>query len=190
MNASVTSRFGVQQLTVIALVGVLMLVAKASLRLPIHVSGHGGVLWIGALLVGTAVVRRQGAAVLMGLIGGTLVALFQPGDAAPFFTVAKYVLPGLVLEVLAPLLGYRFDQLIPAVLAGALAHASKVLVDVLQSLAAGLSGALVFAGLTVELLLHIAFGALGGFVAALLMRALIRAQIPQLASVADRGEDR
>jgi hypothetical protein len=54
-------------------------------------------------------------------------------------------------------------------------------------MAAGLSGAVLMAGLTVELLLHIGFGALGGLVAALLMRALLRARIPQLADIADRG---
>jgi hypothetical protein len=188
VNGSRTSKLGTRELTVIALVGVMILVAKASLRMPVHVSGHGGVLWIGAMLVGTAVLRRPGASVLMGLVGGTLVALFQPGDAASFFTVAKYVLPGLVLEILAPLLSYRFDRLLPAVLAGALAHASKVVVDVAQSFAAGLSGAVVFAGLTVDLLLHIGFGALGGLVCVLLMRALIRARIPQLARVAERGD--
>jgi hypothetical protein len=180
----------VRHLTVIALVAVMMLIAKMVLRMPIKMSGHGGVLWIAALLVGTAVVRRPGASLMMGFLGGTLVALFQPGDTAMFFTIAKYVLPGLVLEVLAPLLGYRFDQLLPAILAGAAAHASKVLVDVLQGIAAGLSGAVLMAGLTVELLLHIGFGALGGLVAAMLMRVLLRASIPQLADIADRGDGR
>jgi hypothetical protein len=179
---------GVRQMTVIALVAVMMLVAKMALRLPIKVSGHGGVLWIAALLVGTAVVRRAGASALMGLIGGTLVAIFQPGDTAMFFTIGKYVLPGLVLEMLAPLLGWRFDSVLPAVFAGAAAHASKVLVDVLQGLVAGLSGAFLMTGVTAELLLHIAFGALGGLVAALVLRTLIRAEIPQLAPIVDRGD--
>ena len=115
-----------RHLTVIALVAVMMLIAKTLLRMQIEVSGHGGVLWIAALLVGTAVVRRPGASLMMGFLAGTLVALFQPGDATALFTVAKYVLPGLVLDVLAPLLGYRFDQWLPAILAGAAAHASKV----------------------------------------------------------------
>lgn len=190
MSRFTTSKIGTRQMTVIALVAVLMLIAKMSLRLPIKVSGHGGVLWIAALLVGVAVVRRPGAATLMGLVGGTLVAIFQPADAAAFFTVAKYVLPGLVLDVLAPLLDYRFDHMLPAIFAGAAAHGSKVLVDVLQSMAAGLSGSVLMAGVTMELLLHIAFGALGGLVGALVLRVLIRARIPQLAEIPDRSDGR
>lgn len=185
-----TSRLEVRHLTVIALVAVMMLVAKTSLRMHIGVSGHGGVLWIAAILVGTAVVRRPGAALMMGFLGGTLVALFQPGEATAVFTVAKYAIPGLVLEGLAPLFGYRFDQWLPAILAGAAAHASKVVTDVLQGVLAGLPGSVVLAGLTVDLLLHIGFGALGGAVAVLLMRALLRARIPQLADVAERGDER
>lgn len=175
-------------MTVIALVAVLMLIAKTVLRMPIKVSGHGGVLWIAALIVGRTAVRYPGSATLMGLLGGTLVAIFAPGDSAMFFTVAKYVLPGLVLDVLAPLLNNRFDRVLPAVFAGAAAHASKVLVDLVQGLAAGLTGPILMTGITVQLLLHIAFGALGGIVAVLVLRVLVRAQIPQLAGIGNRGD--
>jgi hypothetical protein len=175
-------------MTVIALVAVMILIAKAVLRMPIKVPGHGGVLWIASLMVGRAVVRRPGTATLMGFLGGTLVAIFQPSDSVMYFTVAKYVLPGIVLDVLAPLLGDRFDRMIPAMLAGALAHSSKVLVDVLQGLVAGVPRAILTAGLTFELVLHIAFGALGGVIAALVLRTLIKAQIPQLAGLTDRGD--
>jgi len=43
-------------------------------------------------------------------------------------------------------------------------------------------------GLTFDLTLHIAFGALGGLIAAKIVGALIRAQIPQMADVAQRDE--
>jgi len=177
-------------MTVIALVAVMVLIAKTVLRMPIKVPGHGGVLWIAALLIGRSVVRYPGAATLMGLLGGTLVAIFQPGDSAMFFTVAKYVLPGMVLDVLAPLFDERFDQMLPAMLAGGAAHASKVVVDLVQGVAAGVPRNLLMAGFTVELVLHIAFGALGGLVAAIVLRALIRAQIPQLAEFTNRGDSR
>ncbi|NTU71489.1 MAG: hypothetical protein HGB10_06685 [Coriobacteriia bacterium] len=185
MSRSQTSKLGVREMTVIALVAVLILIAKSVLRMPIKLPGHAGVLWIAALIVGRSVVRYPGAGALMGLLGGTLVAIFQPSDAAIFFTIAKYVLPGLVLDALAPLFGQRFDQFLPAIVAGALAHSAKVAVDLVQGWAAGLTGAVLATGITLQLVLHIAFGALGGLVAALILRTLIRAQIPQLAGIAE-----
>ena len=188
MSGTSTSKPGVRQMTVIALVAVMILIAKTTLRMPIKVPGHGGVLWIAALIIGRAVVRRPGSATLMGLIGGTLVAIFVPGDTAMFFTVLKYVLPGLMLDMLAPLFDGRFDRMPFAVLVGGVAHACKVVVDLLQGLAAGLPRSVLFTGVTFELALHIAFGALGGLIAAIVLRVLIRAQIPQLAELKDRGD--
>lgn len=183
-----TSRFRTSELTIIALVAVMVVVAKIALRMPIKVSGHAGVLWIAALIVGRAAVRRPGAATLMALLGGTLVAIFSPSDGGLVFTVAKYVIPGIILDVLAPLFGDRFDVIPYAMIAGAAAHAGKVAVDLVQGFAFGIRGPVLLAGLTAELVSHIAFGALGGLIAALLVRTLIRARVPQFVRLADAGE--
>jgi len=184
VNQPTTSRTRLRDIATIALMAVFVLIAKTVLRVPIKVSGHGGVLWIAVLIVGRAVVRRPGAATLMGLVGGVLIALLQPSDAGMLFSVAKYVLPGIVLDVLGPLFSDRFDRFGPAILAGATAHASKVAVDMVQGYAAGLRGSVLVAGLTVQLTLHILFGALGGVLAALILRTLIRANVPQVAELA------
>lgn len=174
--------FTVSDITVMALVSVLIVAGKGLLRMPIGVPGHAGVLWIGALVVGKAVVRKPGAATVMGLVGGALVALIQPSDAGLFFGAAKYVLPGLVLDALFPLLG-RFDRLLPAIVAGGAAHAAKVAVDLARGLAAGLPTQVLFAGLSLELVAHVAFGALGGLLGALVLRALAKAGVPQLSTL-------
>jgi hypothetical protein len=183
-----TARLKTAEITVIALVAVLVVVAKIALRMPIKVSGHAGVLWIAALIVGRAAVRRPGAATLMALIGGTLVAILSPSDGGLVFTVAKYVVPGVILDVLAPLFGDRFDSVPIAIVSGAAAHAGKVAVDLVQGLAFGLRGPVLWAGFTADLLLHIGFGALGGLIAALLIRTLVRAQVPQFVGLARAGE--
>ena len=100
-----THKIPIRDLTVITLVAVLVLVSKSVLRMPIKVPGHSGVLWIAALMVGRSAVRYPLSATLMGLLGGTLVALMQPSDAGPLFTVLKYVLPGMVLDVMVVPLG-------------------------------------------------------------------------------------
>lgn len=187
MSVRRAPRIPVADMTVIALVGVMILVGKTVLRMPIQLSGHAGVLWIAALIIGVGVVRRPGAATLMALVGGLLVAFAQPSDSGLFFGVAKYVIPGMILDGLAPLLGRRFDRIVPAVAAGALAHAGKVAVDLVQSLIAGLPMSYIAVGLTADTVLHIAFGALGGLLAALVLRTLMRARIPQLAGLADEG---
>jgi len=177
----------VADMTVIALVGVMIVIGKTVLRMPISVPGHAGVLWIAALVIGRGVVRRPGSATLMALIGGLLVAMMQPSDSGMLFTVAKYVIPGAVLDGLVPLLGGRLDRVVPAVVAGAAAHASKVVVDLAQGLIAGVPTGVLAVDLTAGTALHIAFGALGGLLGALVLQSLIRARIPQLADLADTG---
>lgn len=176
-------------MTVIALVAVMILVGKTVLRMPIQLSGHAGVLWIAALVIGRGVVRRPGAATFMALVGGLLVAFMQPADAGIFFTVAKYVVPGMLLDGLAPLLGGRFDRFVPAIAAGAAAHAGKVAVDLVQGVVAGIPAPVLAVGLTAQLALHIAFGALGGLLAALVLRTLMRARIPQLADLSAPADE-
>ena len=187
MSRPGANRPTVQDMTVIALVAVLVLISKTVLRMPIKVSGHAGVLWIAALMVGRSAVRYPIAATLMGLLGGTLVAIFQPSDAGPLFTVFKYLMPGMVLDVLVLPLGGRFEKMVPAMVVGAAAHSTKVLVDVAQGLVAGITGPVLYMGLTVSLLLHIAFGALGGLIAAKIVEVLLRAQIPQMVGPRGRG---
>jgi len=181
------ARIAVSDMTVIALVAVMILVGKTVLRMPIQVSGHAGVLWIAALVIGRGVVKRPGAATLMALIGGLLVAFMQPNDSGLLFTVGKYVIPGMLLDTLTPLLGGRLDRTLPAIVAGAAAHAGKVAVALLQGVVAGVPASVLAFGLTADLALHIAFGALGGFLAALVLRGLLRARIPQMADLADEG---
>jgi hypothetical protein len=182
-----TSVPSASEITIMALVAVLIVVGKSLLRMPIGISGHAGVLWIGALVVGRALVRRPGAATMMGFVGGVLVVLVQPSDAGLLLGVAKYALPGLVLDPLFPLLG-RFDRLQPAIVAGATAHATKFAVDLVQGLVAGVPAGVLLAGSTLDLVAHVAFGALGGLLGALVLRGLAKANLPQLRGVAE-GDD-
>jgi len=187
MSQRTKDRPTVQDMTVIALVAVLVLVSKTVLRMPIKVPGHAGVLWIAALMVGRSAVRYPIAATLMGLLGGTLVAIFQPSDAGPVFTVFKYVMPGMVLDMLLLPLGGRFERIVPSMIVGGAAHSTKVLVDLAQGLVAGITGPILYAGLTASLVLHIAFGALGGLIAAKIVAILVRARIPQMAGPGGRS---
>lgn len=190
MSAATRRPVPVADLTVIALIGVAIVVGKTVLRLPIHLPGHSGIFWIAAMIVGRRIVRFNGAATMMGLVGGILVAIIQPSDGGFFFAVAKYVCAGVVLDLFTPLVAGRLDRLVPGILAGALAHTGKVVVDVAQSFAAGLPPSVIAAGLTIDTVAHIAFGALGGLIGVTILRTLVRARIPQLASLGDAEPDR
>jgi hypothetical protein len=174
-----------REIAAMALIAVFVLVGKSLIRMPIKVPGHAGVLWVAALIIGRAAVRKPGAGLFMGLIGGVLIALMTPSQAGPLFTVAKYAVCGLVLDLLAPAFESRFDRILPAVVAGAAALAGKVVVDVLQEVVTGVPAAYIAAGLTVTAIAHIGFGALGGLSAALVLKALRRAHLPQFRDLED-----
>ena len=173
----------VAEMTVFALVAVMMLLAKFMTRMPIKLPGHSGLLWMAALVIGRGVVKRPTAATLMGVVGGVLVAMFEPTRSGPFLVAAKYIVPGIVLDLLYPLLG-SLDRLVPAVFAGAIAHTSKVGVDVVEQIVLHLGDrtASFWALYTLahDTVGHIVFGALGGMLGAFVLKALIRAKIPQL----------
>lgn len=176
------------EITVMALVGVFILVGKVLLRMPVKTSGHAGVLWIAALIIGRGVVRRPGAATIMAFVGGALIVMFFPNASGLFFPILKYVVPGMVLDVLAWAFGDRLYRIGPAIFTGAVAHVSKIPIDYLELVLKGIPAAIRNVQISADTVLHIGFGALGGLIGALVLKALIRARIPQLRDLPSEGD--
>jgi hypothetical protein len=162
-----------RDLLLLVLVADLAMLAKAFLRTPIHVPGHSGLLWISLLVVGRGLVDKPGAGLVLGGVAGAVATFLGMGRAGPF-EWTKYFVAGVLLEIMVLVLPGPLTALWKAALVGAVAHLGKLAAMLLVSLALQLPAGFIVLGLGVSTTTHVAFGALGGVIGALLLRELRR----------------
>jgi hypothetical protein len=161
-------------LILLALFSALVVVAKIALRLPLKLSGHSGIFWMAISIVAAGVVPKRGASSLVGLTSGILAAFLGMGDFGALNTFVSYTAVGLGLDLALWLLGSP-GNLIVAALAAALGHTSKFLVKWAFGVITGAPVGIVALGLAQAAVGYVLFGALGGLLGALTLRALRKA---------------
>lgn len=173
-----------RDLVLIALVAALCILAKMILRVPIHVPGHSGVLWVALFVICRGLVDKRGAGVLLGLVAGVLAQFAGFGDVGPL-EWTKWLAAGVVLEVLTIVIPGDLRSFPKAIVVGAALHLGKLAALTLAGLILQVPWALLFLGLGWSATTHVLFGALGGFLGALGLRELRK--IPALDAQARGG---
>jgi len=166
--------FSTFELILITLFAALIVVAKIALRFPIQVPGHSGLFWIAIVIVGAGIVPKRGAASLIGLSSGILATFLGMGDFGGLSTWLSYTMVGVGVELSLWLLQNPENVFIGA-LAGALGHTGKFIVKWVLGMLTGAPLGFVALGLVWSLLNYLLWGALGGALGALTLRALRRA---------------
>jgi ABC-type thiamin/hydroxymethylpyrimidine transport system permease subunit len=166
--------FSTFQLILLALLAVLIVVAKVALRLPLQMPGHSGLFWMAIVLVAAGVVRKPGAASLVGLTSGILAAFLNMGDFGALNTLLSYSMVGVGTDLSLLLLGNPESTAV-AVLAGVIGHMGKFIVKWALGVWTGAPLGFVALGQARALVGYIVFGALGGLLGSLTLRALRRA---------------
>jgi hypothetical protein len=167
--------FSTFQLILLALFAALIVVAKIALRLPLQLPGHSGIFWMAIVIVAAGVVPRRGAASLVGLTSGIIAAFLGLGDFGALNTLLSYTAVGVGTDLALWLLGSQPDNLIVAPLAASFGHLGKFLVKWGLGALTGAPVGFIALGLVRAILGYVIFGALGGFLGALTLRALQRA---------------
>jgi ABC-type thiamin/hydroxymethylpyrimidine transport system permease subunit len=168
-----TRYFSTFQLILLSLFAALIVVAKIVLRLPLQLSGHSGLFWMAIIIVAARVVPKPGAASLVGLLSAVMAAFLGIGDFGALNTLLSYTAVGVGADLALLLLG-RPDNLAVAGLAGALGHMGKFLVKWGLGVLTGAPAGFIALGLGFSLLSYVVFGALGGGLGWLTVRALER----------------
>ncbi len=166
--------FSTFQLILIALFAALVVVAKIALKLPLQLPGHSGIFWMAILVVASRVVPRPGSTSLVGLTSGLLAAFLGLGDFGALDTFLSYTLAGVGTDLALLLLGNP-ENLVVAGLAGIFGHLAKFLVKWVMGLVSGAPLGFVALGLVWSLGSYVLFGALGGVLGGLTIRALRKA---------------
>jgi hypothetical protein len=141
-------------LLALAGLGLLGFWLHQSFRFPLHLPGRHGLDWLAILAFARLLSRERWAATLVGLSASGAAFGLSAHHAFPFL---NYGLAGLVLDGLFLAGGTWRTRFGFIVLAGALAHAAKPVVQWLLAL----PGDSVQAGLAYPLLTHLGFGATG-----------------------------
>jgi len=162
------------ELILLALFSALVVVAKIALRLPLQLPGHSGLFWMAIVVVAAGVVPKRGAATLVGLTSGILAAFLGMGDFGALNTLLSYSMLGVGTDLALWLLQDP-EKMIPAVLAGAIGHLAKFLVKWLMGLLSGAPLGFVALGLAWSMVNYVLWGALGGLLGALTLKALRKA---------------
>ena len=160
-----------RDLLLIALVAALCMLAKVVLRIPIHVPGHSGVLWVALFVICRGLVDKRGAGILLGGVAGVLAQFMGFGDVGPL-EWTKWLTAGIVLEVLTLVIPGDLRSFPKAIVVGAALHLGKLAALTLAGVILQVPFALLFLGLGYSATTHVLFGALGGFLGALGLREL------------------
>ena len=160
-----------RDLLFIALVAALCMLAKMVLRVPVHVPGHSGVLWVALFVICRGLVDKRGAAILLGGVAGLLAQFMGFGDVGPL-EWTKWLAAGIVLEVLTLVIPGDLRSFPKAIVVGAALHLGKLAALTLAGVILQVPWALLFLGLGWSATTHVLFGALGGFLGAIGLREL------------------
>jgi hypothetical protein len=175
-----------RDLILIVLLADLAMLGKALLRVPLHVPGHSGILWVALFVVARGLVDKKGAAILLGLIAGVVATVLGFGDTGPL-EWTKYVAAGLMLEAVCLIVPGSLEHYGKAAVAGAAAHLGKLASMVVVALVLRLPLGVAVLGLGYSAITHLVFGVIGGILGAVLLRALRRVPYFATAPPARRG---
>jgi hypothetical protein len=147
--------------------GAAAVVLHQALRLPLELPGRHGIEWMALLVLGRSLSRSKTAGTLTGL-GAAFTSILPIWGALddPFIWLI-YLVPGLVMDFAFARLPRWTNSLIFLASLGALAHGTKPLARWLINLATGFPYGSLLWGVFYPLGLHMAFGAAGGLLGAL-----------------------
>ncbi|MFH1033963.1 MAG: hypothetical protein V1806_05595 [Pseudomonadota bacterium] len=163
--------FTLREALVLAFCATFIILARATFRLHLNITGHAMFFTMFFLVLARGVVPQKGAALVVGLLAGVAAALLGLGKGGPL-VLARFVLPALVVEVLAWLYPRLSRQVWSGCLAGALGGATRGLLTMAADWAVGMSLSLAWAHALANGGMNLIFGALGGALAPLVARRL------------------
>lgn len=162
---------GLTDILRLTMFGTLVAIVNEVTRLPLHMPGHTSIWWMGLLVLGRGLIPKKGAGIVMGIVSGVLAVFFGLGKEG-VFVFFKYFMPGLMLDIIAPLFYNKLESPIIGTICGALASVTKMIVNLLLGLAMNLPMVFLTLGLGFTAISHVIFGVIGGFLATLLIKRL------------------
>jgi hypothetical protein len=151
--------------------GTITAVTNDITRMPLKMPGHTSIWWMGILLLGKGVVGKFGSGIIMGLVSGILAVILGLGNEG-VFVFFKYFMPGLLIDLLALFFRNKLDSVVVGGICGALMSLSKMIADIVVGMLINIPLLFLVSGLGFVSISHTIYGAIGGVLAAILIKRL------------------
>jgi len=135
--------------------------AKAALRLHLKIPGHSMFFTLFFLLTARGCVQNRLAATFTGMLAGIVAMTLGMGKGGPL-VIIKFVLPGMVVDLMAFLLPGLFNSVILCMLTAGLAGSTRFISTFVVDTLAGMDADIVFQHALLKSAANIAFAMAGG----------------------------
>jgi hypothetical protein len=151
---------------------VLIIAARAALRLHLKIPGHSMLFTLFFMLLARGCVRNNLAASFTALLAGIMALILGMGKGGPL-VLAKYLLPALVVDAMALMLADRlFQSVILCVLTAVLAASTRFIIDAAMDLLAGMDSTIVARHAGLQTASNVVFGSIGALGVPAVLRKL------------------
>lgn len=163
--------FDLRQSLYLAFCGTFVVIARAALRLHLHITGHSMFFNMFFLMLARGAVRKFGAATLAGLLAGFLCMVLGMGKDG-LIQVLRYGLLGLVVDLAAAVLPTLFRSYLACLIVGALAASTRGIWLGIADLMAGMELSLMLQHVLIASGMNMLFGAAGGLLVPAVVKRL------------------
>lgn len=150
---------------------VFILCAKVALRLHLKIPGHSMFFTVFFLLIARGCVQHRLAATFSGLLAGIMAVILGMGKGGPLLLV-KFVLPGLVVDLMAFLLPGLFESIILCVVTAGLAGSTRFLSTCLTDFLVGMDAKILLQHALIQSGSNMIFAMAGGIAVPTVIRKL------------------
>jgi ABC-type thiamin/hydroxymethylpyrimidine transport system permease subunit len=168
--------FSLYETALLSLIGAMVFVLNRLFEIPLHLPGSSGIYWVIPVIIGVRVVRKPGAGLYIGLISGILASFFG-NDPLHLFDLFKYLALGGAIDLTALIFGYQFTNPLVGFIAGVSGNLAKMVVNYGVQFFFGIQTNLILIGIGVASVTHLIFGGIGGVLASLVLRRLLKAGV-------------
>ncbi len=166
------SRLRLKDALFLGFCAVLIVSCKAALRFHLKVPGHSMLLTLFFLLLARGCVRHWAAGTFAGVIAGVLAVILGMGKGGPLMLI-KFVLPAVVVDVMAGLLGpLLFQSVLLCALTGTLAAGTRFLSTYLVDTIVGMDAQIILRHAFIQTIGNVVFGTAGALAVPSVIRKL------------------
>jgi hypothetical protein len=156
----------------------LVYVFKTYFKTPIGLSGHNGLFWVIAFIVGVGITRKIGSSTYVGVLSGLLIGAIGMNDEG-ILKVLEWVAMGIAIDGLAFAFKDHLDNVAVGFVIGAFGNLVKGSVNYSVTVALGFNANILLLGFGPAMLSHLVFGGLGGVVSAIILNRIRHLRFPR-----------